>query len=182
MVTDSPSGDVMAGSDLLIVDLASLRYRWDAERTTLTVFSAQREVLAVAAGVGHLSDREAASRACDLVLDRGRVSRAAADWDYVDVDVVGEDVHAAAAAAAARGRVRFRVALYNPYTAQVSVGPVPDTEVFSCNRPLQLPAGGLPTTLVQGHDGPVLHAGNQVLTPFNPTLTAITRTLEAHRS
>lgn len=144
--------------DVLIFDLATLRYQWDATRATLSVLSSRNELLAVVDVAPTTNEREAAFQACDAALDRSRVSRTTP-----------------------AGRLRHRIALYNPYSAEVSFAAVPKTKVFSAATRLTIPANGLPATLVSSVDGPdVLIAGDDVLIHQQPSFAALTRAFAAH--
>lgn len=105
-----------------VFDAASLRFVRSHDGTTLSVRSATGERLAECAVQG--SDRrEHALAGLDAVLASGKVLRPSL-----------EDP--------AR-RAKVRVAIYNPYTAQVAVAPLPDTVTLGDFEPLALPLAGL---------------------------------------
>lgn len=145
--------------DMLIFDLASLRYQWNATRTALSALSARGELLAVVDAPAGADGREAAFDVCDAALDRGRISRP------------GDDGL----------RTRYRVALYNPYSAEVSVQSVPHTKVFSAGTRLTIPASGLAAVLEVVDDTEQLRAGDVVLARRHPDFSALTRAYSSHR-
>lgn len=157
----------MGPMDLCILDLSGLRYQWNATRSTLTVFSPRRDVLAVVATPAGLGDREAAFRACDAALATARLLRL-----RIDTGPAGEPRPTQA---------RHRLGLYNPYTAEVSVGAVPDTRVFSDDRPLALPHDGLCARL-DDSDPDALVVDDRVLGLVEPTWASLTRTYAAQRA
>lgn len=69
-----------------------------------------------------------------------------------------------------------RVALYNPLTAQVAVGAVPDTETFTDSEPLTLDLHGTYASLCGG----VLVIGGRELPPLVPNSELVKRSLAAH--
>jgi hypothetical protein len=121
----------VADVDILLLDLASLRYRWsdDAHRS-LAVLSAMGEVLAVVDCEAGLPQREAAFRACDAALASGRVVRASQDDLLV--------------------RRRCRIGLYNPYSGEVAVGPVSRGTVYQGGGRLDVPPNGVTLQMVDG--------------------------------
>lgn len=146
--------------DVCILDLASLRYQRNREHTSLTVYSALREVLAVLEVDPGLDERELAFLGCDAALERARLVR---------VDPV-------------RGRSRLRVALYNPYTAEVSLGAIPDTRAFTDESPLLVPEDGLVASLDGSGASSRLVVAGRELVPVEHTFTSLTRAYSAHRS
>src|SRR5674476_774856 len=102
--------------EYVIFDLASLRYRFAPSNTHVTVLAPTGEVLSSVPLSPHHSESEAAFISTDAALSSARL---------------------------VRGTVRCRVAFYNPNTAVVVVGPLPDTLVYSDSEPLEIPATGL---------------------------------------
>lgn len=153
-------GSHLAPVDLCILDLASLRYQRNRARTSVTVYSALREVLAVVDTPADMDDREVAFLAADAALSTARLVR-------IDPE---------------RGRVRARLGLYNPYTAEVSVGAVPETKVFSDEELLELPEAGLLGRL-EGKGSQVrLEVPGRTLIPVEHTFTSLTRVYSSHRA
>lgn len=144
--------------DLIVLDLSTLRYRWNAAKTALAATTALGEVVSVVDTAPGLDAREAAFLACDAALARGRLLRAAP-----------EDP--------ARTRT-YRLALYNPYSAETSVGAVPDTQVFCDRRPLALELGGSVAHLADGR----LLVGGRILSPVEESLEALAASYQAHRA
>ena len=111
---------------MVVIDLANLRCRHNPTQTAVAANTAQGELLAAVDLPPGTPTRESAFLAFDAALDRGRVRR-------VDLD----------------GTTRtLRIALYNPFTAEVAVGPVPKTRVFSAHHRLELPPAGLVGTII----------------------------------
>lgn len=73
-------------------------------------------------------------------------------------------------------RTLRRLALYNPYTAQVALGSVPRTEVYTDNKALALPADG---AVASSEDG-LLWVGERVLALQEPQYRNALRALEMH--
>lgn len=155
-------GGVDGATEYLVLDLASLRYQWNAARTAVAVLTAAGELLAVADTPPGTDEREAAFAATDAALARARVNRPGPT-----------------------GRVRYRVALYNPYSGEVSVGAVPDTRVFGDGDRLELPAAGAPALLSPGPE-PVLGVAGAAAGELRPlplrqvSFAALTRVYQAH--
>jgi len=137
--------------DYVIFDLATLRYRFGAHRASVSALAPTGELLAVVDLAPHHSDREAAFLAADAALRTGRVVRS------------GHHV---------------RVALYNPYTADVCVGPVPTTKVYCDRQPLVLAPEGLLATL---DETGLCVSEDRTLGLFTPTLASTSRKLLAHQ-
>lgn len=106
--------------DLRVYDLASVRYAWNRDRTRLQLLGAHGEFLGAADVAAGADARAAAYAACEAALDRGRVR----------VD----------------GRL-WRIALYNPYSAEVSVGPAADNRIHSDQAPVAISPAGSPAHL-----------------------------------
>jgi len=108
--------------DVWLLDLASIRFSWSPGSSCLSVFSSRLEVLAVVKLDPTLPVEELATRGFNEVLERGKITR------VLDTG----------------GRSTFRVALYNPYTAEVAVGGLPRTKAFSDREALQISDEGCP--------------------------------------
>jgi hypothetical protein len=118
--------------DFLLSDLSALRYRWNAEHTQVTMLTPLRERLAVAASDMERGQREPAVAACDRAL--------AGTFRPYLLGAGGVE------------SVRYRIGLYNPDMAKISVGQIPKTKVFSDRAPLDIPQQGLVAKL--GGTGP----------------------------
>lgn len=138
-------------------DLAALRFVRSATGDSLSALAGTGELLAVIDVAPGTAEREAALAALDAALDRARVPRES-------VLLPGQ-------------RVRTRVALYNPYSAEVAVGSLPDTVAYGDGRPLELPATGALGVL----DGEVLTVGARALARREPTPASLSRAYLAHR-
>jgi hypothetical protein len=141
---------------VIIYDASSLRYQWDASRTTATVTNAAGEVLASVDCPPGTSDREAAFLAMDGALGGARLRRA---------DAKGAQTYR-------------RVAFYNPFTAQVALGSVPRTQVFADGGALELEASGAEAVIADD----ALWVGSRVLPVFAPDTAAVATSLAAHRA
>ena len=144
--------------DYVIFDLATVRYRFTAHRTSVSALAATGELLAVVELAPHHSEREAAFLAVDAALAGGRVQRH------------GE---------------RYRVALYNPYTAEVCIRPVPDTLIFTDRTPLVLAPEGVTAELDANQRTIEVPAGGpglpRVLASVTPTFASTSRAILAHQ-
>ena len=133
----------------VVFDMSSLVFGVSPEGSTLSVRTADRVLLG------------------SIELPPG-VSRA--EWCFRLLDDV-------LARCVLTERQNARVALYNPYSAEVAVGAVPHTTVFSASTPLPLDAAGTDADL----DGGVLTlAGGEQLSIIEPSLEMVTRAFRAH--
>lgn len=105
---------------VLVLDLATLRFAWQAERSVLALLSAPGELLAVVDCAPGTTERQGAF----AVLEE-----------------------AAATARLVREGVEYRVAFYNPYTAEVSFDATVANRVFAARTPLTLAAAGAPASI-----------------------------------
>lgn len=138
-----------------ILDLSTIRYRWNADHTAVRMFSPTRELLADLVLPAGTSDREAAFLCCEHALDKSRLRRFAQDGTAV----------------------RTRVALYNPLTGEVALGSTPDTIVYG-GAVLETPAHGVLGT-VSGEEL-VLEDATR-LSRVESTFTSLTRRLATLR-
>jgi hypothetical protein len=109
--------------DLWVFDLATLRFRADTDKRSLSVSSAAGDVLATVAIPEGTSEREAVFLALDAALDEGRLIREGGTLE---------------------------IAFANPFTNQVAVGAVPDTVAYSDGEPVEIKAAGVGGTLRNG--------------------------------
>lgn len=136
---------------IIIYDMASLKFRWNVERSVLSVISSRSEVLAQTECPEGTSDREAVFLALDAVLATSRIKRP---------DLKGT----------------HRVGLYNPYTAQVAVGSVPSTSSYSDASPIPVPADGLQALLEEDH----IWIATRVLSPVELDYEKVNSSILAH--
>lgn len=136
--------------EYVIFDLATVRYRFAPANAYVQAVASSGELLAVAELSPEVSSRQAAFLALDAALRSGRVSR---------------------------GSQRYRVAFYNPYTADVCIDPVPTTQVFSDQAPLAFDAQGCIARLTP--EG--LCTDARVLGPVTPSLPRTSRAVLAHQ-
>lgn len=78
-----------------------------------------------------------------------------------------------------RERVRLRLALYNPFSADVAYQAVPDTLTFSTGAPLDLDPTGTPGVVDLSDDIPTLHINGRVLPAVVRTPQDITQAVLA---
>lgn len=154
---------------VVVLDMAGLRFAWDADRSTVTVASALGEVLAVVPAAG-ASDPEAAAAALDAVLAGTRLTRLG--WEWLPPGRTPTRSPGAT-------RTRFRVALYNPFTCTVALDGLPDTVAFTGPAPLHLPAAGLPGEVDVARTALVV--GDSTWTRQEGGLQATARALSAHQ-
>jgi hypothetical protein len=154
-----------SGTGVVVVDMSALRVQIDHIRQCLTVAVGVEPITVVplsssadlveAALEGEASQRrELVFHALDRVLASGRLTR-----------LTGGVAS------------RLPVALYNPYTAEVAIGPVPATQAFSAGAPLPLPAQGLVCEL-RGDE--LIWPDGTVLCARERTFAQMTRVFTAH--
>ena len=140
--------------DYLIFDIATVRYRYNATRTTMSAFAPTGELLSVVDLAPHHSTREAAFLAADAALRSARLLRAA---------------------------TRYALALYNPYSADVCVGPTPETKIYSTRQPLTLTLDG--TFAEVSGDVLCVHTDGGVELPlYHATIASTSRALVSHET
>lgn len=123
----------MEGMEHVVVyDLATLRFRRSARKTSMSVIAASGEVLAVCDTSVADTNEDAAYAVCEHALSAGRVQR---------------------------GEHLCRVALYNPYSAEISYLPAPESVVFGNEQGLALPVDGEVATVHEDSDGMWLALG-----------------------
>jgi hypothetical protein len=132
------------GEPIVVYDLATVRFRRSTKGASMQMVAASGEVLAVVDLVALTSNEDGAFACCE---------------------------HALAAARPRRDGRRMRVALYNPYTAQISYGAGPDCTVFADQAPVALDPGGTVGHLVE--DG--LLIDGRCVTPHTTTVAATSR-------
>jgi hypothetical protein len=147
-------------SQVLVLDMASLRFRKNAPGTACAVLTRRGELLTAIDISPRDSDRDVIFRGLDAALDRGQVIR-------TDSDATG-------------GRTRYRLALYNPYTAEISVHAIPATVTFAAIEPVELPVDGDPAVVTGTGRNSCLRLGDRHLYPRQLSFTALTRRPLAH--
>lgn len=142
----------------LLIDMATVRYRWSADRRSCALLLATGELVAAVDVEDEREDpRVTAFRALDAALDHGRASR---------LDGAGRSCS-------------MPVVLYNPFSAEVSVAAVPHTTTVTDGGPLAVAAEGCVVEVYGGRDRRVVIDG-RTLRPRELTLTEMTRTRLAH--
>lgn len=126
---------------VLVLDMATLRFmRTGPSRRRVQVLTARNEVLAVAdiqlnLETGLFDEETTAFYALDAALG-GTVLRTPEDGSGPPVP--------------------HRIALYNPYTGEISLGALPDTQILASDELLPLPVEGAQSALDERGDGPTL--------------------------
>jgi hypothetical protein len=136
---------------VVVFDLAMLRFEWTGARTGMTVWTPARRLLAAweAPEGEQVSEREAVFQALDRVLE-------------LPLLLDGTE---------------HQVALYNPYTSQIALSPVPDTLTFTDGDPVELVAEGSIAALVQD----ALAIGGRRLARLDVDFASVSAALTAHR-
>lgn len=135
--------------NIVVFDLSTLRYRFSAQRGRVAAVAPTGEILACVDIAPTTDPREAAFRAADAALDQARV---------------------------VRGNETCRVALYNPYSAEVALNAVPATQVFTAQVPVSLDAAGTLMRL----EADTLIGPSCRLQRVEPTVARTSRALAAH--
>ena len=129
---------------VLVLDMSSLRFRWNPDRTAIAALTPRGEALSVVSADPSEPLSAVAFRAMDAALGTATVLRTDAS--------------------AADGHVRFKVGFYNPFTGEVAYGSVPDTVAFTSGGRLTLPESGGHGVVSGTGDAIVLSVNGQVLT------------------
>ena len=140
--------------ELWLMDLSSIRFQWGVRGSALNVLSSRGEPLGIIQVPRDMALEEAALQGFDAALKRGKVER------------VTEEA----------GRVRYQIALYNPYTAEVSVGALPKTRVFTDRSALKISADGVAARLEDSG----LVIGERVLDEIVGDFKSVSRTLATY--
>lgn len=137
---------------VVVFDLAMLRFEWAGARTGVTVWTPARRLLAAweAPEGEQISEREAVFQALDRVLE-------------LPLLIDGTE---------------HQVALYNPYTSQIALSPVPDTLTFTDGDPLELAAEGSIAALTQD----AMTIDGRRLARLDVDFASVSAVLSAHRS
>jgi len=137
---------------VVVYDLSTLRFRRSARKTSMSIVAASGEVLAVVDTLAIESNEDAAYGACEHALAAGRIRR---EGGY------------------------HRVALYNPYSGEISYQAAPDSIVFGAERPIAVEALGS-VGEVRGETGEEeLHLGGYVLGRREVSVAGATRAWES---
>lgn len=136
-----------------VVDISTLIFERGAGRIVVRLSTG--EGLRVVPVDLHADERELAAQACDETLRHARI------WRLSDA---GRGCEAA-------------VALYNPLSAQVVVGAIPDCVIFQADEPLELDPSGTLGVIVDDH----LVIGTQTLAPSVPDRATLRRAGSCYR-
>lgn len=139
----------MTHTQVLVIDLAVLRFEWGDARRSINAWTPARRLLATVAVAEGCSEREAVFNVLDAALA---------------APVVTE--HGPA-----------QLGLYNPFSAQIALSPVPDTLSYSDRRPIVLDEEG---SIAELH-GDVLVLDGRELEALEPNLAEVERAFAAHR-
>jgi hypothetical protein len=131
-------------TDVVVFDLATVRFRRSQQRSSMSMLAASGETLAVVDTLATTSNQDAAFSCCEHALSAARPKR--------------------------DGR-RLKVALYNPYSAQISYGAGSECVVLGDGMTLELgPYGTI------GHfDGDVLDIDGRRVPAIELTTAAASR-------
>jgi hypothetical protein len=138
---------------VIIFDLGKLKLEWAPSKTGVSIYTSSRRLLTTWEKPSEhtfTSDREAAFEALDHLL--------------------GVELHTSG--------IAYRVGLYNPYTTQVALQPVPLTLSYSDTNPLRLGDDGEYAELLENE----LLIGTRVLTRVELGIETVSEALAAHRS
>lgn len=139
--------------------MSSLKFRWCPARRFFSVFSPVGELLSKIDCAPETSDEEAVFQALDSALATARLKR--------------NDEHGA--------RILRKLALYNPYTGQVSFNATPKCKVYALKvkneiKPISIPSEGI----VAFTEENTMLIGNETLTLINPTYKDAFKALSSH--
>lgn len=140
--------------EMYFLDMAELSVTTDG--TNGRVCGPSGELIAHFVHDDDLDDREVFLRACDAALATGKVQRVRPDGALHKV----------------------AVGLYNPYTYELAVQPLPNTRAYGDDQPVVIPTGGLCGDAQPGH---VTIAGRN-LNRLEPDRQRFARAQHAHRS
>ena len=150
-------------TDYLVLDMATIRFQWSPDQTACAALTARGEIVALTDVEPEADERQVAFRLLDQALDQGQVLR----------PDPGDPTK----------RVSYKVALYNPFTAEVSAAPVPDTVTFTDRAPLPVPADGLPVVAVTSGRNPSMRTlEGRHLPARTLTFAGLTRAQIAHQA
>ena len=137
---------------VLLVDMSTLSYRLDRARREIAVSAPGLPGLCTAGVPADVTEREAVFVGLDETLRSGRVP-VGSGW--------------------------ARVALCNPLTDEVAIGPLPDTATHSDGEMLSIPATGL---LCSVGSGMLVLPDGRALGRVVPSYASVSRAIAAHRS
>lgn len=168
-------------TELLVIDMATLRFAWSASGEVLTVLTARDEPLASVRAETPRSSPQPPDELPGELRDRAaELLRAFDDADNVRREAVHRVLERACAGGYChRGGKALRVALYNPMTGEVAVGSPP--RVFSAGEAVVLEADGTGAYLVDGADPAVVVGEQRLAERGGTTVPALSRALVAHR-
>jgi hypothetical protein len=138
---------------VVVYDLATLRFRRSARGTSMSVVAASGEVLAVIDTLAVDENEDAAYAACE---------------------------HALATCNVERGGEWCKIALYNPYSGEISYQAAPDSRVFSGRVPVALESGGSVALIEEGAKGLELVINGQRLFEISVSLVGASRAWAAN--
>jgi len=152
----------MVTGHVLVVDLTSVTFHRSSERGALAVVTPSGQLL----GSVVVHDGATAADMAFMALD------AVAAGSTVIIDDPDS----------VTGVVRARVCWYNPFTAQVSLGPAASGTIVTCACPVELDADGTLGIVVKELDGSLrLEVSGMSLTQVGDIdVPALTRSVQAH--
>ena len=134
----------------MVFDLATIRYRFTPTKHAVSALASSGELLAQVDLSPHHDEKEAAFLAADAALRGARVKRAS---------------------------TLYKVALYNPYSAVICVGPVPHTLVYGDRLPLEIPTTGLVVDVLPDY---IEISPTRCLSLRESSLSQVTRDVASH--
>ena len=134
---------------VVVLDLAVLRFEWGPNRSSISAWTPGRKLIGLCALEAGVSDREAVFKVLDEALK---------------TLIEGPSGTG-------------RLALYNPFTAQIAFGGVPSTVTFTDREPVALEIEGANAVVVNG----CLEIDGRVLDPLTPSLEEVEFAFAAHR-
>lgn len=138
---------------IVIFDLATLRFRRSARGTSINVVAASGEVLAVVDTLAIDRNEDAAYAACEHALAAGNVAR--------------------------QGTLH-KIALYNPYSAEISYLAAPDSQIFGDGDAHPISINGSVAGIDNGADGTCIILDGTRIKQRDTTLTGATRAWAAN--
>jgi len=138
---------------IVIFDLATLRFRRSARGTSMSVVAASGEVLAVVDTLAIDRNEDAAYAACEHALATGNVAR-------------DGELH--------------KIALYNPYSAEISYKAAPDSQIFGDGEAHPIDIEGSVAHIEDVEDGACIILDGKRIKQREITLTGASRAWSAN--
>jgi hypothetical protein len=140
----------ISATPVVVFDLAVLRFEWGPKRSSISAWTPGRKLIGLCVLEPGVSDREAVFKVLDEALQ-----------------TLVEGPNGAG-----------KLALYNPFTAQIAYGAIPSTVTFTDREPIALDAEGTAAVIVDGE----LEIDGRFLEALTPSLEEVEFAFAAHRS